>query len=146
MASSFNNVTIMGNLVKENELRTVGSNNTSVLDNTIAINERRKVGMEWVDEAHFIDVTFWGRNAEIVQQYLRKGSPVLVRGKLTQDKWDDAETGQKRSKVKVTVQEMRMVGGKQDEGSSYSAQPAAPAVSNEPPSFGGQQGDNDIPF
>lgn len=108
--ASFNRVILAGNLTRDPELRTVGSG-TSVTDIGIAVNDRKKQGNEWVDETTFVDVTLWGRTAEIADQYLQKGSPVMIEGKLKMESWEDKTSGAKRSKLKVVGERMQLLGG-----------------------------------
>jgi single-strand DNA-binding protein len=107
--SSFNRVILMGNLTREVELRKTASN-TAVCDIGIAVNDRVKRGNEWVDEATFVDVTLWGRTAEIAAEYLSKGSQVLIEGRLKLDQWE--QDGQKRSKLKVVGDKLQLLGAK----------------------------------
>ena len=108
--ASFNKVIVMGNVTRDIELRTIGSG-TSVTDIGLAVNDRVKRGTEWVDETTFVDVTLWGKLAETAQQYLAKGQPVLIEGRLKSESWE--KDGQKRSKLKVVAEQMRLLGGKQ---------------------------------
>lgn len=103
----FNKVILVGNLTRDIELRYI--NNGSALANTaIATNRRFSVNGEKKEEVCFIDITFWGRTAEIANQYLKKGSKVLVEGRLKFDQWQD-QNGQNRSKHSVTVETMQML-------------------------------------
>ena len=108
--ASFNKVILMGNMTRDPEVRyTPGG--TAVSETGLAVNARRKDAKgEWVDETTFVDVTLWGRQAEIAGEYLTKGSPILVAGRLKLDSWE--EDGQKRSKLRVVCENMRMLGGK----------------------------------
>ena len=107
---SFNRVILLGNLTRDPELRYV-ANSMAVTDIGLAVNDRRKgANGEWVDETTFVDVTLWGRTAETASEYLTKGSPVLIEGRLKLDTWE--KDGQKRSKLKVVGERMQMVGGK----------------------------------
>lgn len=109
--ASFNRVILLGNLTRDPELRYIPSG-TAVTEIGLAVNDRRKAANgEWVDETTFVDVTLWGRTAEIATEYLSKGSPVLIEGRLKLDSWQDKE-GQKRSKLKVIGERMQMVGAK----------------------------------
>ncbi|NLK66237.1 MAG: single-stranded DNA-binding protein [Campylobacteraceae bacterium] len=104
----FNKVILVGNLTRDIELRYLGSG--SALANTaIATNRRFTVNGEKKEEVCFIDITFWGRTAEIANQYLKKGSKVLIEGRLKFDQWQD-QNGQNRSKHSVTVETMQMLG------------------------------------
>ncbi len=110
MAASYNRVIIMGNITRDIELRYTPSN-LAVTDISLAVNDKRKTANgEWVEEVSFVDITLWGRNAEVVSQYLSKGSPLLVEGRLKQDTWE--KEGKKHSKLKVIGEFIRMVGGK----------------------------------
>lgn len=150
--ASFNRVILMGNLTRDPELRYIPSG-TAVSDIGLAVNDRRKgPNGDWIEETTFVDVTLWGRQAEIANEYLTKGSPVLIEGRLKLDSWQDKD-GQKRSKLKVIGDNMRMVGGRagggrggagggsNDEDSGYDDAPARSSV----PSSGPPQ-DDDIPF
>ena len=110
--ASFNRVILLGNLTRDIELRHLPSG-MAVADVGLAVNDRRKNNNgEWVNETSFIDVTLWGRTAEIASQYLSKGSPMLVEGRLKQDTWETE--GQKRSKIKVVCERMQLLGNRSD--------------------------------
>jgi single-strand DNA-binding protein len=110
--ASYNRVILLGNLVRDIELRYTNSK-LAVCQNAIAVNERRKnAAGEWVDETSFVDVTFFGRTAEVVAEYLGKGSPIFVEGRLKQDTWE--KDGQKRSKLYVIVDRMQLIGARGD--------------------------------
>ena len=133
--ASFNRVILAGNLTRDIELRET-SGGASVADVGLAVNDRRKQGDDWVDETSFIDLTLWGRTAENAAEYLSKGSPVLLEGRLKQDSWEN-ESGEKRTKIKVVVDRLQFLSPKSSE--SKSEEPVAAASS------GGKSGD-DIPF
>ena len=103
---SFNRVILVGNLTRDVELRYIPSG-TAVTDISLAVNDRVKRNDEWIDEATFVDVTLWGRTAEVAAEYLSKGSPVLIEGRLKQDRWE--QDGQKRSKIKVVGEKLQML-------------------------------------
>ncbi len=107
--ASYNRVILVGNLTRDIELKyTPGG--TAVTDIGMAVNDRRKSATgEWVDETTFVDVTLWGRTAEVASEYLSKGSPILVEGRLKLDTWETE--GQKRSKLRVVCDRMQMLGG-----------------------------------
>ena len=107
--ANFNRVILMGNITRDIEVRYV-SNGLAVTDITLAVNDRRKKDNEWIEETSFIDVTLWGRNAEVVGEYLGKGSPLFVEGRLKQETWES--DGQKRSKIKVIGERTQFIGGK----------------------------------
>ena len=113
MPASFNQVTLVGNLTRDIELRrTTGG--TAVTDISLAVNDRVKRDGEWVDQTTFVDVTLWGRTAEVAEEYLRKGSSALIAGRLQMDKWEDRETGKERQKLKVVADRLQLLGGKSD--------------------------------
>ncbi len=107
--ASFNRVVLVGNLTRDPELRYIPSG-TAVSDIGLAVNDRVKRGDQWVDEATFIDITLWGRTAEIANEYLSKGSSVLIEGRLKLDRWE--KDGQKHSKLKVIGERLQMLGAK----------------------------------
>jgi single-strand DNA-binding protein len=107
--ASYNRVILVGNLTRDPELRYIPSG-TAVSDIGLAVNDRIKRGDQWVDETTFVDVTLWGRTAEIANEYLSKGSPVLIEGRLKLDRWE--KDGQKHSKLRVTAEKMQMLGGR----------------------------------
>jgi single-strand DNA-binding protein len=115
--ASFNKVILVGNLTRDPEVRYTTSG-TAVCDITLAVNSQwtDKRSNERKEEVTFIDVTLWGRTAEIAGEYLAKGRPVLIEGRLHQDKWDDKETGQKRTKLKVVADSMQLLSSRQDGG------------------------------
>jgi len=118
--ANYNRVILVGNITRDIELRHTNSG-MAVTDLGLAVNDRRKKGSEWVEETTYIDVTLWDRQAEVANEFLRKGSPVLIEGRLKLDTWE--QDGQKRSKLKVTGDRMQMLGSKSDnnrQGDLYS--------------------------
>lgn len=116
--ASFNRVILVGNLCADVELKQVGD--SCVTDLRLAVNDRVKKNSELQDETTYIDVVFWGRTAEIAEEYLSKGSPVMVEGRLKMDQWSDRETGQKRSKHKVMGDRLVLLGGR-NSGSEFTS-------------------------
>ena len=108
----YNKIIIAGNLTRDIEIRY--SQGGSAIGNTgIATTRKFKSQSgEQKEEVLFVDLTFFGRSAEIANQYLRKGSKILVDGRLKLDQWEDSQTGQKRSKHSVTVENMQMLDSK----------------------------------
>ena len=115
--ASFNKVLLMGNLTRDPQVRYTPSG-TAVADIGLAVNRvwYDKQSNSKNEETTFVDVTLWGRQAEIAGEYLSKGRSVLIEGRLQLDQWDDRETGQKRSKLKVVCENMSMVGGRSEGG------------------------------
>jgi len=132
--ASFNRVILAGNLTRDIELRETPGG-ASVADAGLAVNDRRKQGDEWVDETSFVDLTLWGRTAENAAQYLSKGSPILIEGRLKQDSWEN-EAGEKRTKLKVVVDRLQFLSNKNDGESKKEAEPVAASSGK----------DGDIPF
>ncbi len=111
MAKGFNKVILMGNLTRDPETRTT-PNGQSVTSFGLAVNRTWKgADGQQQESVSFIDCTAWGKAGEIMAQYLSKGRPVLVSGRLEQRSWEDKETGGKRSKVEVIVEDFNFVGG-----------------------------------
>ena len=147
--ANFNRVILLGNLTRDIEVRSLPSG-MSVADIGLAVNDRYKnQSGEWVEHANFIDCTAFGRSAEVMAQYLSKGRPVMIEGKLRYETWQDKQSGQNRNKIKVIIDNFQFVdsregGGGGGGGRGPQRQPAnaAPAASGgyEPVS------EDDIPF
>lgn len=137
--SSFNRVILVGNLCRDIELRHILSG-TAVAEIGLAVNDRVKKGDQWIDETTFVDCVLWGRTAEVANQYLSKGSPCLIEGRLKLEQWE--KDGQKRSKLKVVADKLQMLGAKRQEKPQPGYQ-SAPADEYGPvPSHA----NDDIPF
>lgn len=122
MARSFNQVTLMGNLTRDPELRTT-PNGQSVCSFSLALNRSYKgADGNWQEATDYVDVTAWGPLGERVAQYVTKGRPVLVSGRLQSRAWE--QDGQKRSKVEVVAQDVTFLGGRGEGGETGSAAPA----------------------
>lgn len=135
--ASYNRVILMGNLTREIELKYAKSQ-TAVAEVGLAVNDRRKgANGEWVDEVTFVDVTLWGRTAEVASEYLTKGSPVLIEGRLKMDSWE--KDGKKFYKLKVSGEALRMLGGNKRGGRDSTTQ-------EEPETDYSQASAEDIPF
>jgi len=126
--SNYNRVTLIGNLTRDPELKQTKSQ-TSVADLGLAINRF------WTDESGqrreevtFVDVTVWGRVAENAAKYLRKGRSVLVEGRLQMDSWQDAQTGQNRTKLRVVGETLQFLGSPSVESGGERSASASPQV------------------
>lgn len=109
MARSFNQVTLMGNLTRDPELRTT-PNGQNVCSFSLALNRSYKDGSgDWQEVTDYVDIVAWGPLGERVAQYLSKGRPALVSGRLQSRSWE--QEGQKRSKVEVVAQDVTFLGG-----------------------------------
>jgi single-strand DNA-binding protein len=146
---NYNKVILMGNLTRDPEVRYT-SGGTAIAKLGLAVNRRWKNQEgQMQEETTFVDVDAFGRQAETIGQYLKKGRPVMVEGRLKLDQWDDKQTGEKRSKLKVIMDRFEFIdsrgeGGGGGEGGGYS-QPGP--TSSSPPSDGGSvPEDDDVPF
>lgn len=149
--ASYNRVILMGNLTRDPELKYLPSGN-SVVNFGIAMNERwtdRETG-EQKEAPCFVDIEAWGRQAEVANEYLQKGSPVFIDGSLKFESWE-ADDGTKRSRLRVRVFRIQLIGGRRDgdEGGGYAdaAPAAAPtAQAPAPPQGAPSSTEDDIPF
>ncbi|MBS33944.1 MAG: single-stranded DNA-binding protein [Verrucomicrobiales bacterium] len=147
--ASFNKVILMGNLTRDPELRYTPSG-TAIAKMGLAVNRvwRDSEGQQ-KEEVTFVDVDAFGKQAETIGQYMQKGRPILVEGRLKLDQWEDKNTGQNRSRLGVVLERFTFVGGG---GGQAGGGDAAPQQSAPPPSepAGGPPvdapGDDDVPF
>lgn len=150
--ASYNKVFLLGNLTRDPEVRYTPKG-SAVADLGIAVNRQYTLDTgEKREEVTFVDVTFWGRTAEVAGEYLKKGRSVFIEGRLQLDTWDDKQSGQKRSKLKVIGEAMQMLGGRPapagdepDEtgrGRSGGSRTASPPKSSPP----AEPDDDEIPF
>lgn len=117
MAGNFNKVILMGNLTRDIEVRHLAQSNNTVGSFGLAVNRRfRTADGEQREEVTFVDCDAWGKTAEIMSQYLKKGRPVLIEGRLRLDTWE--KEGQKHSKLKVVVESFQFVDSKEGGGGS----------------------------
>lgn len=129
------NITIIaGHLTRDPELKQLPSG-TSVCEFAVAVSRK------WKDkeEVSFFDVTAFGKTGEFVNQYFNKGKAILVQGRLKQDRWEDKQSGQKRSKVGIVADQVQFVGGKGGESKRENQPVAGAAIGEETP-------DDGIPF
>ena len=116
MAASFNKVILVGNLTRDPEIRYTPKG-SAVCDLALAVNRQYSLeGGEKREEVTYVDVVLWARLAEIAGEYLKKGRPVLIEGRLQLDSWDDKQTGQKRSKLRVIGETMQLLSSRQGTG------------------------------
>jgi single-strand DNA-binding protein len=151
-ASNVNVVVITGNLTKDPELRSTPSG-TPVCKLRVAVNSRRKdQSGEWVDKPNYFDVTVWGAQGENCANYLSKGRPVAVEGRLDWREWETQEGG-KRQAVEIIANSVQFLGSRSDNqgggGNGFQAQSDVPADTSDfqgaAVSSGGGS-DDDIPF
>jgi single-strand DNA-binding protein len=150
--ASFNKVILLGNLTRDPEVRYTPKG-TAVTELGMAVNRVYTAeNGEKREETTFVDVTLWGRTAEIAGEYLKKGRPVFIEGRLQLDTWDDKQSGQKRSKLKVVGEGLQLLGGRpggggggggggDEEGGSRASKPAPP-----PKAAPSAPDDDEIPF
>jgi len=121
MAKGFSKAIIMGNLTRDPEMRTT-PNGTNVCSFTVAVNRSYRDGSgNNVEQVSFLDCVAWTKQGEIIGQYAKKGSGVLVSGRLEQRSWEDKNSGQKRSRVEIIVEDFNFLprGGGQGGASNY---------------------------
>ena len=148
--ASFNKVILLGNLTRDPEVRYTPKG-TAVTELGMAVNRVYTAeNGEKREDTTFVDVTLWGRTAEIAGEYLKKGRPVFIEGRLQLDTWDDKQSGQKRSKLKVVGEGLQLLGGRpggggggggDEEGGSRPNRPAPP-----PKAAASEPDDDEIPF
>lgn len=118
--ASLNKVLLIGNITRDIEIKYTPKG-TAIADICLAVNRNYTTDNgEKREEVTFIDVTLWGRTAEIVGEYCKKGRPLFVEGRLQLDTWDDKQTGQKRSKLKVVGDNIQLLGGGEQRDDSRS--------------------------
>jgi single-strand DNA-binding protein len=140
--ASFNRVMLMGNLTRNPELKYTPSG-SAVADLGLAVNEsfKNKAG-ETVEQTCFVDVVVWGRQAETATEYLKKGSPVFVEGRLQFDQWE-SQQGEKRNKLRVRAERVQFLSV--GSGSSSSASDAGGGMAGSDPVVP-PPSDDDVPF
>jgi single-strand DNA-binding protein len=143
--ANLNKVLLLGNVTRDPEVRYTPKG-SAVCDLGIAVNrayttdsgEKRK-------EVTFVDVTLWGRTAEVASEYLKKGRPVFIEGRLQMDTWDDKQTGQKRTRLRVVAENMQLLGGRPPGGAETAGenrQTSAPPKKSTTP----EPDEDEIPF
>jgi single-strand DNA-binding protein len=149
--SSFNKVILVGNLTRDPELRYTPKG-TAIAKVGLAVNHKWKnEAGELKEEVTFIDIEVWGRTAENVGQYMRKGSSMLVEGRLRLDTWDDKQTNQKRSKMLVVGETVQFLGSPRGGEGAPAAERSARPTTAKPPNAaaepdGAPPEEDDVPF
>jgi len=149
---NLNKVMLIGNVTRDPEVKYTPKG-TAVAEVGLAISRTfTPEGGEKREETTFVDITFWGRQAEIVGEYAKKGKPIFVEGRLQLDSWEDKTSGQKRTKLRVVGEGLQLLGarpgggGGGDEDESRPAQKfSKPAAKPAPAASSGPE-DDDIPF
>jgi len=156
--ANFNKVMLMGNLTRDPEVRYTPKG-TALATIGLAVNRNWTTESgEKKEEVTFVDVEVWGRQAETIGQYMSKGRPIFVEGRLKLDQWDDKESGQKRSKLKIVCESFQFLGSPKG-GAEFSDQPPAaraarpvgkttakPAATEEESAPPASEADDNIPF
>src|ERR671919_2138110 len=120
--ASFNKVILLGNLTRDPEVRYTPKG-SAVCDLGIAVNRQYTLDNgEKREEVTYVDVVLWARLAEIAGEYLKKGRPIFIEGRLQMDSWEDKQTGQKRSKLRVVGETMQLLGGRPTGAAGASAE------------------------
>ena len=149
--ASFNKVILLGNLTRDPEVRYTPKG-SAVCDLGLAVNRQYSLDNgEKREEVTFVDVVLWARLAEIAGEYLKKGRPVFIEGRLQLDSWDDKQSGQKRTKLRVVGETMQLLGSRPpaaegEEGSSGAKQSSSRSSAPPPKAAASQPDDDDIPF
>jgi single-strand DNA-binding protein len=131
--ANLNRVLLIGNLTRDPEVRYTPKG-TAVADIGIAVNRVYSGDDgERKEEVTFVDVTLWGRQAEVAQEYLKKGRQVFIEGRLQLDTWDDKQTGQKRSRLRVVAENMQMLGSRAENETGSPAAGAQRRTAPPPP-------------
>jgi single-strand DNA-binding protein len=156
--ASFNKVILLGNLTRDPEIRYTPKG-SAVCDLGIAVNRQYTLeNGERREEVTYVDVVLWARLAEIAAEYLKKGRPVFIEGRLQLDTWDDKQSGQKRSKLRVIGENMQMLGsprgagggggggGEADEDRPARATTPPPKATASAPAAPAEPDEDEIPF
>lgn len=145
---NYNKVILMGNLTRDPEVRYTSSG-TAIAKLGLAVNRyyRNQEGQQQ-EETTFVDVDAFGKQAETIGQYLKKGRPIMVEGRLKLDQWDDKQTGQKRSKLGVTLENFQFLDSRNESGDGggsggVQSSGSSPAKTQ---GGGGFAEDDDVPF
>lgn len=136
---SFNKVILVANLTKDPEVKHTSS--TTICNFSVAVNRKYKSGDEQKEEVSYFDIVVFGKQADVCLQYLSKGRQVLVDGRLQQQRWEDKESGQKRSKIVVVAENVRFLGKKSDDPDNEYSAPRDYQAPPQPP-----LADGDVPF
>lgn len=135
--ASLNKVFLIGNLTRDPEVR-VTPKGTSICQFGLAVNRQFKDGNgEAREEVTFIDIEAWAKQGELVAKYLSKGSQCMIEGRLKLDQWEDKDSGQKRSRLKVVLDNVQFLGSKEKTRSEKSSSSAG---------SGGEMDDDDVPY
>lgn len=140
--ASYNSTTFIGNVTKDPEMK-MTPKGTAIASFGIAVNEKRKdASGNSVDDTLFLDCEAYGKTAENIGQYVKRGNPLFIEGRLKIDKWE--KDGQKHQRVKIVVSEMRLLGGGKREETAIPARQSAPKTGPKPAAATGNDPDLDV--
>ena len=146
--ANVNKVILIGNVTRDVEVKTT-PRGSAVTGITLAVNRNYKTDSgEKREEVTFVDVELWGRVAEIAGEYVKRGNPLYVEGRLKQDSWEDKDSGQKRTKLKVVAENIQLLGARQG-AAKATPLPSSEAAAPEKNLYGSNEpvpADDDIPF
>jgi single-strand DNA-binding protein len=148
MANDLNKVVLIGRLIRDPELRVIPSG-TSIASFSIANSKNYLQQGERVDKVSFFNCIAWGKTGEIIAQYCKKGKQIAIEGRLQSDSWEDKETGKKRTKVEIVVDNFQFLSNAQSTGDTYNASEAKGSNAGDSgsvPDINKNQFDEDIPF
>ena len=160
MAKGVNKVILLGNVGKDPEMRATPGGMV-IAQFTLATADRKKEGDKWVDTTEWHNLVCFGRTAEIVRDYVKKGSKLYIEGKITTNSWEDKETHQKRYRTEILVNELVLLSGREEGGSgggynkpasssssstNFDQRPQAPAGGQDEYAQQAEISDDDIPF
>lgn len=143
--ASFNKCILLGNLTRDIELRYTAKG-TAVVKFTLALNHKYEANGEKREEVSFVDVESWGKQAEVLAQYIKKGNPLLVEGRLKQESWEDKQSGQKKTKLKVVLESFTFIGSGNGQRQASEPQKRAEAPQPDAPGDAPPPDDSDVPF
>ncbi len=156
MAKGVNKVFLLGNLGKDPEIRTTPSGTTVATFSLATADRQKDQSGAWVDKTEWHNLVAFQRTAEIVRDYVKKGSQIYIEGKIQTRSWDDKESGQKKYRTEILVNELTLLGGRGEGGGSSSSGGYSKASSSagsyagaavSTPDYADQQiTDDDIPF
>jgi single-strand DNA-binding protein len=146
--ANLNKVLLLGNVTRDPEVRYTPKG-SAVCDLGIAVNRSYTTDSgEKREEVTFVEITLWGRTAEVAGEYLKKGRPVFIEGRLQMDTWDDKQTGQKRSRLRVVGENMQLLGGRAPSAGAAAEVAAENRQTSAPPkpSAAAAPDEDEIPF
>lgn len=142
--ASFNKVILIGNLTREPELKFL-QKGTAICNISMAVNRRWKnEAGEEKEDVYFADCKSFGKQAEVLAQYVKKGHPLMIEGRLSREEWDDKQTGAKRTATRIIIEQFQFLRGKDDGGEP--AQRRQPAAAAAAPAAKPDLDDDDVPF